>query len=190
MSQNLAVAVARAPYVRVRGEFLRHASPKERTLAGRPSGGRWAPTGAFPVLYLGRPEPSVVIEAYRHLVDGSELMTPEMVGPRRLIVAIVDVDQIVDLTASDALDSLGLDREQLRTEPGDYSACQALGAAAHQLGRKGVLAPAAEGDGQTLALFTNHLAEADMPRVITEEIWTALPADPRTLRAVSAEDTA
>lgn len=190
MSRNLAVAVARAPYVRVRGEFLRHTSPKERTLAGRPSGGRWAPTGAFPVLYLGRPEPSVVIEAYRHLVDGSEFMTPEMVGPRRLIRANVDVDQIVDLTEPDAIASLGLDPEQLRTEPGDYAACQELGAAAHQLGRKGVLAPAAEGGGQTLALFTNHLAKADMPTVVSEEIWTTLPTDPRSLRAVSEEDTA
>jgi len=117
-------------------------------------------------------------------------MTPEMVGPRRLIRANVDVDQIVDLTEPDAIASLGLDPEQLRTEPGDYAACQELGAAAHQLGRKGVLAPAAEGGGQTLALFTNHLAKADMPTVVSEEIWTTLPTDPRSLRAVSEEDTA
>lgn len=176
--------------MRVRGEFLRHASPRERSLAGRASGGRWAPTGAFPVLYLGRPETGVVIEAYRHLVDSAEGMTADLVGPRRLFRANVDVDHIVDLTTPEALDALGVEVDRLHTEPGDYAVCQAVGAAAHQLGRKGVLAPAAEGGGQTLALFTRHLAEADMPAVVEEQIWNSLPDDPRALRLASDWDTA
>jgi hypothetical protein len=42
------------------------------------------------VLYLGRPDTSVIAEAYRSLVDAVEGMRPELLGPRRFVT--VDVD--------------------------------------------------------------------------------------------------
>lgn len=74
MDRNLAAAVSKASIIDVRGRFQRHASPKQRTVAGSAAGGRWGLPGAYPVIYLGRPPGSVVAEAYRHLVDGVEGM--------------------------------------------------------------------------------------------------------------------
>ena len=54
-----------------------------RGLRASSAGGRWGPPRAYAVLYLGRPEASVIAEAYRSLVDGVEGMRPELVGPRR-----------------------------------------------------------------------------------------------------------
>lgn len=60
--------------------------------------------------------------------------------------------------------------------------------AAHQLGLHGVLAPAATGLGETFAIFEEHLAPDELPRLVDEEVWDSLPADPRRLRAVRDED--
>ena len=61
-------------------------------------------------------------------------------------------------------------------------------AAAHQLGLHGILAPAATGFGETLAMFEEHLTPQELPRLVSEETWETLPADPRQLRAVQDED--
>jgi hypothetical protein len=65
----LAVAVAGCGTTRVTGTFERHVSLAVRGLTGSAAGGRWGPPGAYSVFYLGRPRDSVVVEAYRHLVD-------------------------------------------------------------------------------------------------------------------------
>ncbi len=59
-----------------------------------------------------------------------------------------------------------------------------MAAAAHQLELHGVLAPAATGLGQTLALFRERVTMAEMPVIEQETTWEALPADPRKLRAL------
>lgn len=175
------------PQVRVKGTFLRHASLKQTGLSGHPVGGRWAPSGAFPVLYLGRPLASVVVEAYRHLVDGVEGMTGDLVGPRRLLVCEVDLGDIVDLRNEEDRERVGLSAAHITSEVGDYERCQRVGARAHQLGRKGIIAPAATGLGETLALFTTHIGTAEMPTLMDEELWDVLPRDPRALRLVEDE---
>jgi hypothetical protein len=55
---------------------------------------------------------------------------------------------------------------------------------AHQLGLHGIIAPAATGLGETLALFERHLPATELPVVVDEEIIDGLPADPRRLRLV------
>jgi RES domain-containing protein len=150
---------------------------------GSRAGGRWALPGSFPVIYLGRPPDSVVVEAYRHLIDDIEGMTPERVRGRYLIRAQVCVRDVVDLRDPSARLALGLGDDAISSDVGDYDACQRIGHVAHQLNRHGILAPAATGFGETLALFVDFLSPAELPQRIGEPTaWRALPADPRRLR--------
>jgi len=183
MERSVAVAVSSAPTCSVSGEFMRHISPKIDDLVSSAAGGRWGPPGAFSVLYLGRPQPSVVIEAYRHLVDDDlDGMPASAVGPRRLITCQVNVERILDLRAPTALSGLDLDAETLRSNVGTYGPCHRVALAAHQLELWGIIAPAATGLGETLALFETHVPPDRWPILTASEIWPQLPADPRRLR--------
>lgn len=186
--REVIVAVSRCPRTNVTGQYERHASRAARELTGSQAGGRWGPPGGFSVLYLGRPRQSVVVEAYRHLVDPFEGMTGEMVQPRRLLTVEIDVTNVLDLTSPEAVRSVGLSDDDLASPIGDYEACWTIARAAHQLGLHGILAPSATGMGETLALYDEHLPANELPRIAREEVWNSLPADPRRLRLVD-EDT-
>lgn len=194
MDRELAVAVGRVPHATIEGVFERHVSAgwRDRALVeGSRAGGRWARPGSFPVIYLGQPKESVVAEAYRHLVEDVEGMTPERVRSRYLVTAEVAVGLVVDLRSPTARLSVGLGDADLYSEVGDYSACQRIGHVAHQLNRHGVIAPSATGLGLTLALFVDFLSPAELPRRIGEPVvWTSLPPDPRRLRLLSADEEA
>jgi RES domain-containing protein len=177
-------AVARCPRTTITGQFERHASLAAPGLTSSQAGGRWGPPGAFSVLYLGRPRPSVVVEAYRHLVDGVPGMRPELVKPRRLFIVEVNVDDVLDLRANEAQEHAGLGPADLTSPVGDYERCWDVARAAHQLGLHGIIAPAATGLGETLAVYDEHLAPEQLPRIVGEEVWQSLPADPRRLRLV------
>src|SRR5687768_9010700 len=71
---------------------------------------------------LGRPETSVIVEAYRSLVDGVEGMRPELVGPRRFFTVDVDVTNLFDLRVSEHRDAVALDLDALR---GPWEPCPA-----------------------------------------------------------------
>ncbi|MGI8778004.1 MAG: RES domain-containing protein [Acidimicrobiales bacterium] len=104
------------------------------------------------MIYLGRPASSVVVEAYRHLVDDIEGMTAERVRGRRLVRAQVSVhDDVLDLRSRQSRLAVGLTDAELFSDVGDYDACQRIGHVAHQLSMHGVLAPAATRSGETLA---------------------------------------
>jgi hypothetical protein len=126
------------------------------------------------------------VEAYRHLVedDLDGTMRPEMVGPRNLLTCEVAVDDVLDLRDPANLQRIGLSRDALLSETDNYSPCQRVGQAAHQLGLRGIIAPAATGLGETLALFEEKFEPAEYPRVVSRERWNTLPADPRRLRIV------
>ena len=191
MTDKLAVRVARAPRCEITAIFQRHVSRRVVAVSGTTAGGRWAPTGSFPVLYLGRPIDSVVVEAYRHLVDSVEGMRRELVQPRSLWTCSVSTTNVLDLRSAEVQRQLGLDGGALTTDVGDYKACQAVGRAAHQLAIHGILAPSATTLGETLALFTQHLPSNEMPVLQNVEHWETLPADPRApgLRIVGGEPT-
>jgi len=182
---NLAVAVSRATITTVDGLFQRHSSPRVTTLSGSPAGGRWGPAGAFPVLYVGRPTTSVTIEAYRHLVDDVEGMTGDKVGPRTLWTCQVTVTNVLDLRQASSRDAVHLTLDDLSSSIDDYDKCQRVAQAAYQLQLHGIIAPAADGNGETLALFEHHLPANELPVVIRQETWATLPADPRTLRSIT-----
>ena len=144
------------------------------------------------MLYLGRPRPSVVVEAYRHHVDpyAEEGMTGAMVQPRRVLSVQVDVTDVLDLRAPESLDHLGITEDDLLSPVGQYEPCWQIARAAHQLNLHGVLAPAATGLGETLALYEEHLPAAELPRLVSDaEVWEdGLPHDPRVLRPVRETD--
>lgn len=180
MDRPLAVAVSNAGAVTVSGTFQRHCSPRQRPLSGNASGGHWGPEGAYPVLYLGRPIESVVVEAYRHLVEPTEGMKPEMVGPRKVITCELAISNVLDLRDEGNWATVGLSLADVTSAVGDYEACRRVGLAAHQLEMHGIIAPAATGLGETFAIFGRHLSADEHPTVLGEETWDGLPADPRT----------
>lgn len=107
---------------------------------------------------------------------------------RRVLTCEVQVDNVPDLRPQQALTTVELADGELFSEPGEYDRCQAIGAAANQLGRHGVIALSASRLGETLALFSTNLPVEQWPTVKACDIWQGLPPDPRVLRVV--EDTA
>lgn len=196
---SLAVRVASSPVTTVSGRWLRHASAlyPEQALHGRVGPGRWGSRDGFPVLYLGRPLESVVVEAYRHLVDPVEDPTLlAQLRPRILVTADVRLRNVLDLSTAGARATVGLTVSDLESDISDdeaYQRCQVVAQVAHQLGLHGVLAPAATRMGQTLAVFTDLFdagasasssrgvsgAGEFISRVDGDMVWTHLPPDPR-----------
>jgi hypothetical protein len=186
--RDLLAAVADLEPVRLEGVYERQTALRwNDDLSGSAAGGRWGAPRAFEVLYLGRPTESVIVEAYRHLVE-DELDDPKALASqvlqRQLLRCRVDVDNILDLRPSTARIRIGLDDGALHSDVGDYGVCQQVGAAAHQLQLAGLIAPAATGLGETLALFPTNLAVERWPEIIERQVWDGLPADPRRLRLV------
>jgi RES domain-containing protein len=191
LDRSTVVAVAAAGTVTVEGTFQRHISPRYRLLSGSAAGGRWGPEGAYPVLYLGRPTDAITVEAHRHLVEPIEGMLPEMVGPRRLLTCEVRITHVLDVRLPAAWETLRIGLYELTSDVGDYAACHRIGQAAHQLGLHGIIAPAASGLGETLAVFERRLTASEQPVLTGDEFWETLPPDPRKLRIVepSVSDT-
>ena len=184
--RDLLAAIADLDPIDVKGTFERHSNLRWDELKPSAAGGRWGARRAFEVLYLGRPRDSVVVEAYRHLID-DELDDPQTLAnvlERRVITWAVDVPNIIDLRPSEAQAAIELSSVQLCSPVGQYGPCQAVGGAAHQLGLAGIIAPAATQIGETLALFPTNLGIEHWPTVTARDIWHGLPADPRRLRAL------
>lgn len=188
--------VVAAPKAHVTGTWQRHCSITRRgqALSGHSAYGRWGTRDGFPVLYLGRPEASVIAEAYRHIVD--PIIDGDIVprlAPRAVVTCTVDVPEVLDLREAVARAATGLTIDILRSGTEDrnaYARCQEVAAIAHQLGFHGIITPAATGLGETLVLFTARLDSSQMPiRSAEDEIWTKWPPDPRapSLRIVPNE---
>jgi hypothetical protein len=71
----------------------------------------------------------------------------------------------------------------MTSDVGDYAPCHRVAQAAHQLELHGILAPAATGVGETLALFERRLPAEEQPELIEVTTWDGLPADPRPRRS-------
>ncbi|MEX2291798.1 MAG: RES family NAD+ phosphorylase [Mycobacteriales bacterium] len=194
-TDSLAARLALVPAASEAGIWQRHARARtaRHGLDGRAGDGRWGTRGAFPVLYLGRPTDSVVVEAYRHLVDPVDVEDAaerdsllDNLVPRVLITCSVSATGLLDLRSPGARGHAGLTLQDLQSGTDDqdaYRRCQEVAQVAHQLGRHGVIAPAATGLGETLALFTDLLPSGERPvRSAEDEPWVRLPADPRTER--------
>jgi len=184
--ESLANRVRDAPATTVSGVWQRHVAARRAAsaLQGRRAVSRWGTEAGFPVLHLGRPRDSVVVEAYRHLVDplADEADIAQQLLPRVLVTCEVHVSEVLDLRTATARLATGLDLISLQSETRDraaYRRCQEVAAVAHQLGMHGVVAPAATRVGETLAIFPERLPVAERPVRISDEAWLQLPADPR-----------
>ena len=101
------------------------------------------------------------------LVDPVELDTDAdreafMTGlvPRALLTCTVNVTCLLDLRTDMGRNQAGLTVQDLTSDTVDrdaYSRCQHVSQAAHESGRHGIIAPAATGMGETLALFVDVL---------------------------------
>ena len=71
MDTTLANAIAGQDPVNITGSWHRHVPARylPSAMDGRSGNSRWGRDPGFPILYLGRPVDSVVVEAYRRLVD-------------------------------------------------------------------------------------------------------------------------
>jgi hypothetical protein len=183
---RLPAKLAQASLSTVDGTWQRHVPAKytDTALVGRTTVGRWGTEGGFPVLYLGRPTDSVVVEAYRHLIDPIAEPDGPIPGirPRMLVTCELSVSQILDLRLARNRNLADLSRQQLQSETYNrkaYAACQDVSAVAHQLGYHGLVTPAATKMGETLVLFTDLLSDSEVPVRVSEEAWFELPADPR-----------
>lgn len=188
--RDLIKALSDLEPIRVAGTFERHSSLRRDELQASAAGGRWGARRAFEVLYLGRPRDTVVIEAYRHLVDDELDDTQGLAAQiveRRLTTCELSITNVVDLRPTASQVAVGLTDNELHSPVGSYEACQSVGAAAHQLGHAGIIAPAATRLGETLALFPTNLAISEWPAVTARDIWYGLPPDPRRLRVLSDE---
>lgn len=112
-------------------------------------GGRWNPPESFPTLYLASTLETAVAEVERSFaLQGRSLR--EAIG---LVVYEYEVDlrAVLDLTAVDALGTVGLSLEFVRGS--DRAPCQVVGDAAHFVGLEAIRAPSAAGGDDTIALF-------------------------------------
>ena len=123
--RDLLAAIARINPIRVQGTFERPTSLRWEELKPSAAGGRWDARRAYEVLYLGRPRSSVVIEAYRHLVDDELDDTGALAASvleRRIVTCKVDAPRVFDLRESTTHTALSLTDAQLFSEVGDYTA--------------------------------------------------------------------
>lgn len=180
MTRTLVDAVAGCGGIRLDGDFFRHTSIRVDGLRGNDRGGRWGAPGNHSVLYLGRPVESVIVEAYRHLVDPVEGMRAELVAPRRLTTVRVSAVNVLDLRGSANRRAVDLTMSDLESAIGDYERCRHVASIAYQFDFHGIIAPAATRLGETLALFDRLLAIDELPGSVDEVIWSHLPPDPRT----------
>lgn len=184
---SLAVLVAACPRADLDGVWQRHVAAHHaaHALDGRHSTGRWSTKDGFPVLYLGRPTSSVVVEAYRHLVDPVEdKLILAHLQPRALVTCAVEVTDLLDLREAATRMQLDLPFSTLQSDTSDrtaYARCQAVSQVAHQIGLHGIITPAATEMGETLALFTDLLPARQRPtKSSPDTIWEHLPTDPRS----------
>lgn len=187
-----AARLAQVAEVTEAGKWQRYVTARHvsQALDGRAGYGRWGTVDGFPVLYLGRPRDSVIVEAYRHLVDPVVFDEPgdretflNNVVPQVLVTSAVNVTGLLDLRTAFGRAQAELTMQDITSPTTDreaYARCQSVAQVAHQLNRHGIIAPAATELGETLALFMDLLPTEQHPqRSREDQSWPRLPPDPR-----------
>jgi len=90
---------------------------------------------------------------------------------RELYEILTDLDRVLDLTASDTLDALGIAPPDLVRE--DQLFTREIGEAAHEHGFQAIRSPSATGVDHVLALFPENLAGAALHIQLVSE-WRTL----------------
>jgi RES domain-containing protein len=137
----------------------------------RTIGGRWNPPNSFATLYLGL-SIEVVAAEFRRLAERAG-RDPADFMPRHLLQYEIELRAVLDLTDEAAMAAVGLTEAQLRSS--NSEACQRVGEAAHHLGREGVLAPSATGEGLVLAVFVERLLPTSRLDIVSTTVWRTPP---------------
>lgn len=169
---DLVAAVDALDPVALTGEAFRHVAANYNPLSGagaRAQGGRWNPPGSFATLYLALERETVVGEFHRMVSRAG--LKPEDFLPRRFYRYEIELRALLDVRPLDARSALGLRDADLKSD--DPSASQAIGDAAHYLGREGIIAPSAAGAGTVVAVFFDRLQADSYVRGLDFELWHA-----------------
>jgi RES domain-containing protein len=156
------------------GMAYRHTAPGRAPLSGqgaRMFGGRWNPRDLFPTIYLAYPRDACIAE-FRRMAEGQG-GGPASFLPRDVHEVSVTALRALDLTSPDMLRVAGLSPGNL--SEADWSACQAVGEAAHFLGFQGVIAPSATGLGQVIAVFEDRVTADQLQLLGTTSLETVEP---------------
>ena len=155
------------------GLIYRHLAPTYGCRSGegaRVAGGRWNSRNSFPVLYAAF-TPEVAAAEFLRLAQRNARAPNELL-PRTLCSLHVELESVLDLRSTHALDAVGLSLDLIQGN--DPTACQAVGQATHKLGLEGILAPSATRAGDILAIFPlNLLANSSVEHSETQA-WTTL----------------
>lgn len=171
MAPDLVDVVRGLPTTGLSGEAFRHLSPGLPPLSGHGAwvnGGRWNPPASFPVLYLAESE-AVARAEFRRMAR----KMGEPVGnflPRELHRYEVRLVDLVDLRDQDTRIAVGLSERVRRADP--PTVCQAVGAAAHEVGREGILVPSATDQGLVLPVFYGRIGSSSYVRPTGFAIWS------------------
>ncbi len=149
------------------GTAYRHTAVGRDPLSGegaRMNGARWNPPGR-PTIYMAQPEKSCMAELARSAERGGFPLHALLSRGRELHTMEVRELPVLDLTSAEALDHVGLTLEDLQDD--DWTACQAVGEAAHFLAMAGVTATSATGVGLVVAAFEDRVKAGQLARRLT-----------------------
>ena len=139
-------------------------------LRGASANGRWGAAGELDVLYTSEQRDGALAEVgYRLLL---EPVWPSLIT-HDIHVLAVKTDRVLRLVDTSKLEKLGV--EIARYETFDYSATQAIAAAAHFLEFDGLLVPSARFACSNLVLFTDRVSVAGSLQLVSSESvdWSA-----------------
>lgn len=139
---------------------------------GSTAAGRWSPAGDIEVLYTS-------LEREGALAEIGFRLSLEPVWPSRIVHEVheiaVEADNALRFASPDMLVPFGIDPDRYSTF--EYSACQALAAAAHFLEYDGLIVPGARHQAANLVLFMDRPAASSLKCInsapVDWSIWRA-----------------
>ena len=103
-------------------------------------------------------------------------LSASSLAARRLATIRVRLSRVLDLTSDQVRAALGVTEAELTAD--DPAVPRSIGEAAHHLGYEAVLAPAAAGPGQALAIFLdNRAADSELALLAVQEGYLPRPAE-------------
>jgi RES domain-containing protein len=147
---RVAEVLAQLEDVEFSAEVWKHTMPGQPPEAANTLGARWNPPSVN-AIYVALSEETALAEG-EYLA--SQQPQPVKRG-RQLHRGHLDLRRVVDLRGEEALGSMGVDADELRSA--DYGACQRLGGTAAWLGIEAVIVPSARGKGANLVIFEQNV---------------------------------
>jgi hypothetical protein len=133
-------------------------------LSGSSANGRWGAPGELEVLYASEARDGALAEVGFRL--SLEPVWPSRIQ-HQIHVLAVKTERLLRLVNIRELEKLGVDIA--RYESFDYSATQAIAAAAHFLEFDGLLVPSARFGCSNLAVFTDRVTQGGQLQVVSSE---------------------